>query len=122
VYALASGRPPEPLGVACYDTSLYFDDLHLADDAAAAALIASEAREGHERGHRAFKIKVGRGARHMPPEEGTRRDIAVVRAVRDAVGPDAALMIDANNGYTLNIAKRVLDATADCRVLWLEEA
>ena len=39
-----------------YETSLYFDDLHLASDAAAAQLIASEARDGYERGQRAFKI------------------------------------------------------------------
>lgn len=126
VYALAAamaGRPP-PGGcrVPCYDTSLYFDDLHLASDRDAAALIAAEAQEGYERGHRAFKIKVGRGARHMPLEEGTRRDIAVVRAVREIVGPDATIMLDANNGYTLNLAKRVLEATGDCRVSWIEEA
>ena len=76
---------PATLRVPCYDTSLYFDDLHLADEAEAAALIAAEAREGYERGHRAFKIKVGRGARHLPLEEGTRRDIAVIRAVREAL-------------------------------------
>jgi L-alanine-DL-glutamate epimerase-like enolase superfamily enzyme len=111
-----------PLQAPCYDTSLYFDDLHLADERAAAALIAAEAREGYARGHRAFKIKVGRGARHMPPEEGTRRDIAVVHAVREAIGPDAPLMLDANNGYTLNLAKRVLEATATCGIFWLEEA
>jgi L-alanine-DL-glutamate epimerase-like enolase superfamily enzyme len=31
-------------------------------------------------------------------------------------------MLDANNGYTLNLAKHVLEATAECRVHWLEEA
>ena len=40
------------LYVACYDTSLYMDDLHLADDDAAAELIAREALEGAARGHR----------------------------------------------------------------------
>jgi L-alanine-DL-glutamate epimerase-like enolase superfamily enzyme len=123
VYALAAGRAIEaPYSVPCYDTSLYFDDLHLASEVEAAQLIAAEAREGHERGHRAFKIKVGRGARHLPLEEGTSRDIAIVRAVRQAVGPDLPLMLDANNGYNLNLAKRVLLETADCNIFWLEEA
>jgi L-alanine-DL-glutamate epimerase-like enolase superfamily enzyme len=124
--AMLAGRAaadlPTPFRAPCYDTSLYFDDLHLTDDAAAAALIAAEARQGYERGHRAFKIKVGRGAMHMPLEAGTRRDIAVVRAVRQAVGPAARLMLDANNGYNLNLARRVLAETADCDVFWLEEA
>ena len=86
------------------------------------ALIAAEAREGYERGHRAFKIKVGRGGLQMPLEAGTRRDIAVVRAVREAVGPEPPIMLDANNGYNFNLARHVLAETADCRVFWLEEA
>ena len=126
VYALAAratGRPvpAEPPRVRCYDTSLYNDDLHLTSPEAAAALIAAEAREGYARGHRNAKIKVGRGARFLPLEEGTRRDIAVIRAVREAMGADGAILIDANNGYNLNLAKRVLAETADCRVFWLEE-
>ena len=126
VYALAAslaGRtPPASLAAPCYDTSLYIDDLHLASTEAAAELIAGEARAGYDKGHRAFKLKIGRGARHLPLAEGTARDIAVIRAVRDAVGPDATLMLDANNGYNLNLAKQVLEATADCRIFWLEEA
>ena len=111
----------DPLCVPCYDTSLYIDDLHLNDHDEAAALIASEAAEGLARGHRAFKIKVGRGAMHMDGDAGTRRDIAVIRAVRKTVGPDAQLMIDANNGYNLNLTKRILAETADADVYWIEE-
>ena len=126
VYALAAeaaGLPvPASLRVPCYDTSLYLDDLHLASDDEAAALLASEAMDGYAMGHRAFKIKVGRGARWMPPEAGMHRDIAVIRAVRDAVGPEAALLLDANNGCNLNLTKQVLAATADCRIHWMEEA
>ena len=126
VYALAAemvgALVPEALRVPCYDTSLYFDDLHLADDDAAAALLVAEAQEGLAAGHRAFKLKVGRGARWMPPEAGTRRDIAVIRAVRAAIGPDAPLLLDANNGWTLNGTKHVLAETADCGIYWMEEA
>ena len=115
-------RVGERLRVPCYDTTLLIDDLHLDSNEAGAALIAEEARYGYENDHRNFKIKVGRGARWMPLEKGTQRDILVVKAVRQAVGPEARIMIDANNGYNLNIAKRVLSETADCDVFWLEEA
>ncbi len=111
----------EPLLAPCYDTSLYIDDLHLPTEAEAAELIAAEAKDGYARGHRGFKIKVGRGARHMPTEEGALRDIAVIRAVRDVVGDEATIMLDANNGYTLNLTKRVLGETAGCRIHWMEE-
>ncbi len=119
---VAGKTAPDLLRVRCYDTSLYIDDLHVATDEAGAALIAAEASYGYEHGHRSFKIKVGRGARHMPLVEGNRRDVAVIRAVRDAVGAEATVLIDANNGYNLNIAKQILSETADCNVFWLEEA
>ncbi len=125
VYQLAARADfqlSEPLRVPCYDTSLYFDDLHLDSDQAGAALIAKEARFGYDHNHRNFKIKVGRGARYMPLEAGIKRDIAVIKAVRAAVGPDATLMIDANNGFNFNIARRVLAETADCNLFWIEEA
>jgi L-alanine-DL-glutamate epimerase-like enolase superfamily enzyme len=119
VHRFVSGS--DPLPVRSYDTSLYFDDLHLDSDDEAAALIAAEARQGWDRGHRAFKIKVGRGAMHMPLKEGTARDIAIIHAVRDAIGPDATVMIDANNGWNLNLTKQVLTETADANLYWIEE-
>jgi L-alanine-DL-glutamate epimerase-like enolase superfamily enzyme len=122
VYALLGGQEDgDGYRVPCYDTSLYMDDLDVADDDAGAELIACEALEGAARGHRAFKIKVGRGAIHMPVEAGTHRDIRVIQAVRSAVGANAPIMIDANNGYNLNLVKRVLGETADAGVYWIEE-
>ncbi|MCU0520775.1 MAG: mandelate racemase [Anaerolineae bacterium] len=122
VYAcLGATDIAKPLRVPCYDTSLYIDDLHIADEIEAAEFIAGEAAEGLARGHTAFKIKVGRGAMHMPVEDGIRRDIAVIRAVRRSAGTEAPLMIDANNGYNLNLTRRVLAETADVGVYWMEE-
>ena len=120
--AAVNGKSPDNSRlIPCYDTSLYIDDLHLPTDEAAAALIAAEAADGFKRGHRSFKIKVGRGARHMPLEAGTERDIAIIHAVRETVGTEATIMLDANNGYNLNLTKRVLAETAGCRIHWMEE-
>ncbi len=121
VYAILSDKNGN-FKAPCYDTSLYIDDLHIDDNAEAASLIASEALEGKARGHKAYKIKVGRGAMHLPLEKGTQRDIDVICAVRDAVGEDATILIDANNGYNLNITKQVLAGTAEANVYWVEEA
>jgi L-rhamnonate dehydratase len=119
------GSASGPFSVPCYDTSLYFDDLlddaPIRDHAEGAAVVAREARSGYERGHRAFKVKVGRGARWMATDAGLDRDVAVVGAVRDAIGPNCDLFADANNGYTLNLAKAFLERTASYRVGWLEE-
>lgn len=113
---------PEQVSVPCYDTSLYIDDLHLSDDDEAVELLKSEAAFGKDQGHTNFKIKVGRGGRHMPLEAGTVRDIKVIKGVREVAGPDGRIMIDANNGWNLNLAKRILSETADARVHWIEEA
>ncbi|TVY11222.1 mandelate racemase [Paenibacillus cremeus] len=123
VYELLTGKKwTTPLQVPCYDTSLYFDDLHLDYEADAVALLQEEAMQGYNEGFRGFKIKVGRGAMHMDLMEGTRRDIAIVNGIREAVGPECNLSIDANNGYNLNLAKHVLKETAHSKLLWLEEA
>ena len=53
------------------------------------ALVA-KARAAVAEGYRKVKIKIAPG-----------HDVAWVRAVRDALGPDAPLMADANNAYTL---------------------
>ncbi len=105
-----------------YDTSLYFDDLHLADDKAAVELMQDEVREGWERGHRSFKVKVGRGARFMPLQAGMKRDIAIVNGLREVTGPASYLMADANNGFNLNLTKEFLSATREANLFWLEEA
>ncbi|MDQ2786612.1 MAG: mandelate racemase, partial [Chloroflexota bacterium] len=61
------------------------------------------------------------GARYLPLDHGTRRDIAVVKAVREAVGVGAPIMLDANNGYNLNLTKHVLAETTDDGIFWMEE-
>ncbi|WP_284639442.1 enolase C-terminal domain-like protein [Paenibacillus silviterrae] len=123
VYKLLSKQEiASPLRVPCYDTSLYFDDLHLSSEADAVRLLQEEAMQGYHEGFRGFKIKVGRGAMHMELMEGTKRDIAIVNGIREAVGPECNLSIDANNGYNVNLAKLVLRETAHSKLLWLEEA
>jgi L-alanine-DL-glutamate epimerase-like enolase superfamily enzyme len=68
VYALVAGedgasRAGRRLTVPCYDTTLYFDDLDVGSDEEAAALMGAEARQGWERGHRAFKTGPARPGR-----------------------------------------------------------
>ena len=62
--------------------------------------MARLAREYVKRGFRILKIKTG-----INPDE----DIEAVRMIREAVGPDIRLRIDANQGYDLCTACRVLE-------------
>ncbi|WP_308637119.1 enolase C-terminal domain-like protein [Paenibacillus silvisoli] len=123
VYQLiADTHRTSPLVVPCYDTSLYFDDLHLQQERDAVVLMKEEAAQGFSKGHRNFKIKVGRGGRHMPLWEGTKRDIAIIHGVAEVAGPEGRIMIDANNAYNLNLTKEVLAASSDVNLYWIEEA
>ena len=106
--------------VEVYDGSVYIDDLE-ANDAEAVEIFQDEVATGHHYGYRNFKIKIGRGARWMPIMEGLERDVLVIHTIRDAAGPEAKILIDANDGGTPNIAKETLDRCADVGVFWYEE-
>jgi L-alanine-DL-glutamate epimerase-like enolase superfamily enzyme len=69
--------------------------------------------EVRERGFRATKIRVGRGA----PDESAAR----VSAVREAVGPDVQIMVDANQAWTTDEAIAHAKAMEPYDVAWLEE-
>ncbi len=140
----AVGRPVADLlgrrvrdSVPVYDSSLYMEDLLTTpqrEDLAylnglppedPSEMVARKAswllrRPG---GIRIFKIKVGRVRWMKSFEAALERDIAVVRAVRQAVGDGATLLVDGNNGYCsrpLAAADFAL-ATAGEDVLAMEE-
>jgi o-succinylbenzoate synthase len=54
------------------------------------AALAERARQALADGYRKIKLKIGPG-----------EDVPYVAAVRDALGPEAPLMVDANNAYSL---------------------
>jgi len=105
--------------VELYDGSIYIDDLGKTDPEAV-EIFKEEVATGHAFGYGNFKIKIGRGARWMGVQEGTDRDVLVIETVRESA-PDAKIMIDANNGTTLNIALQILERTKDVGIFWFEE-
>lgn len=77
----------------------------------------AELRGYLDAGFRAVKIRVG---------HGPARDIPKVFAAREALGPDAALMVDAVQGHnprawTSAEALEVVTRIEDCRLKWFEE-
>ncbi|HIA49973.1 MAG TPA: hypothetical protein EYN90_05250 [Acidobacteria bacterium] len=117
-WRLLGGYGPEWVPV--YDGSIYFSDLQPEYAERGISRILEEVDHSLERGHRAFKIKVGRGFKWMEPEVGLARDIEVVRAIRAHVDPDVKLMVDSNNGYDLDTTKRFLEE-ADVEFFFVEE-
>ncbi|MEX2111535.1 MAG: enolase C-terminal domain-like protein [Pirellulales bacterium] len=68
---------------------------------------AARAKELIALGFTTIKVKVGRD-----PAD----DIARVRAVRSAIGPDIALTVDANCGWSADVAIYCINELADCKL------
>jgi mandelate racemase len=74
---------------------------------------AKSAEDWARRGFRGVKAKIGY---HTAAE-----DVEVVRAIRSAVGPDVAIMVDYNQSLTPAEAIERLRAVDDLGLAWIEE-
>jgi len=94
--------------------------------------LADEMRAYCRHGFRAVKLKVGRNSgiegsplRAMADrgvcEVSLAEDLARVRAVREAIGPDVRLMVDANGAWDVPTAVRMGRALEELDVYWFEE-
>lgn len=91
--------------IKCYSGGI---DLHLETDD-----LLEKARSNLEEGFRAIKMKVGR------PD--LKEDMKRVGALRDYVGPDVVLMVDANMRWSVEKALKASQALKDYDLFWLEE-
>jgi L-alanine-DL-glutamate epimerase-like enolase superfamily enzyme len=119
VWALIGDAGKERIPV--YDSTVYFSDV--LDKERGVKAISEECAEAIHSGYRGVKIKLGRGDKWMPREEGDRRDIEVVMAARTAVGSDALLMADPNYGYRgqYEAAVNLMRETRSAKLYWIEE-
>ncbi len=94
--------------------------------------LADELHGYVRRGFRAVKMKVGRNPEvALNPLRSAfddafchvtvRADLERVQAVRDRIGPDIGLMVDANSGWNANVALRAMPLLEEADVAWLEE-
>jgi L-alanine-DL-glutamate epimerase-like enolase superfamily enzyme len=77
------------------------------------AQLVDEAQGARAQGFRGAKIKVGRPV--------IAEDVARLAKVREAVGDDFAVMVDANQAFTVAEARRRAHAYAPLMLAWLEE-
>lgn len=106
LYKLLGGQHRERLDA--YASSLRFR---------AFDVVAAQAKEWKSRGFRAMKIKIGRDPTRTEP------DLELVRTIRNAVGDDVTLMVDANCAYGDDVATALSIGRKleDLGVYWFEE-
>ena len=80
---------------------------------------AQRAREVVAQGYTATKWFF----RHDPTEgqEGMRKNLALIQAVREAVGPDVEIMFDAWSSWNVPYTQRMAELAAEYRPWWFEE-
>ena len=105
VCALLGGKVRDKIAV--YATGLYYTEGEFPD------LLLDEARGYVAAGFKGMKTKVG--------GLSIAEDVVRVRALRDAIGPDIHLMVDANEAYNSTTAIRIGQKLAELDLVWFEE-
>jgi L-alanine-DL-glutamate epimerase-like enolase superfamily enzyme len=111
VYNLLGGRTRERIRV--YASRLYANEN--------LDRLASETRSFVEHGFTALKQRFGYGPRDGVP--GMRKNLALVKTVRDAAGPDIEIAADCYMGWDVPYAIRMIHMIEDagCELAWVEE-
>lgn len=107
--------------VPVYDGSIYFADLLPQYQNNWRERFREEIDMGMDIGHRAFKVKIGRGFKWMPWENGYIRDKEILKEIRQHTGPKIQIGVDSNNGYSLEKAKQLLLDLPDFNFAFMEE-
>src|SRR4051794_470465 len=108
VYRLLGGRTKSQIPV--YASRLYSSPL---------GQLAAEANRYKREGYKAMKLRFGWGP--VDGAAGMRKNVDLVRTVRETVGDDIDVMADAYMGWTLDYAKRMLPLLDPFNLRWLEE-
>jgi L-rhamnonate dehydratase len=108
VYRLLGGRTKSRIPV--YASRLYSSPLDQ---------LAAEAKRYKQEGYKAMKLRFGWGP--IDGAAGMRKNVDLVRTVRETVGDDIDVMADAYMGWTLDYAKRMLPLLEPFNLRWLEE-
>lgn len=95
--------------VACYASGGYYAKVG-EDDAQG---LAREIKDYADKGFKAVKIKVGRLS--------VREDIRRVERIRNLIGDDVELMVDANEAWNLNEALAFCEGVKEYGLVWVEE-
>ena len=105
IYHLLGGKIRDSIPV--YATGLYYTQGEFP------SRLIEEARGYVESGFIGMKTKIG----GLSIDEDVKR----VKAIRDAIGPDVKLMVDANQAYNASSAIRIGQKLSDLDLVWFEE-
>lgn len=109
-----------PLRTDCYSGMIYFDDLEPQDNPVGNKKVLDNCKWDIDYGYRQLKVKIGRGNRWMKKQEGLKRDIEVTLAIAEAF-PEIDILVDGNDGFTVDESIQYLEGLGDLDLFWFEE-
>jgi L-alanine-DL-glutamate epimerase-like enolase superfamily enzyme len=111
-----------PGSVPIYSGMIYIDELPYKEVKGGIEVIMQNCAWDYDHGYRQLKIKIGRGKKWYPPNEGMEMDIKVVKMVYDEYGSKGVdILVDSNNGYTLQDTMTFLAGIKGIPLYWVEE-
>lgn len=111
---------PASKKIICYSGMLYCEDLEFSTKEEGIAKLLADCSQDYSLGYRHFKLKLGRGAKWMPHDEGLQRDIDITLAIHQRF-PDVTLLVDPNDAYSVEDCITYLEGIKDVELYWLEE-
>lgn len=113
-------NPKSVLHAPVYDGAIYMNDIIPENSPFGPERVIQECIDDVNLGHTILKVKIGRSHQWMEHDEGLARDIEIVREIHETL-PGTAIMVDANDGYTLEDSIAFLEGIGDTELYWFEE-
>lgn len=111
---------PASTSIICYSGMIYLEDLEEENREEGIARLLADCEQDYDLGYRHFKLKLGRGAKWMPHDEGLKRDIDITLAIHRRF-PDVTILVDPNDSYSVEDCITYLDGVKEVDIYWLEE-
>ena len=104
-----------------YSGMIYLDELEPANNPAGLEKVLKNCQWDYDYGYRQLKVKIGRSFKWYPHDKGLQTDIEIVNRIHAAFGKDTGILVDANNGYSLEDSKEFLGGLKQVPLVWFEE-
>lgn len=120
VFELLGADGPQATDV--YSGMIYFDELDAEGVPAGLDRVMKNCQWDYDYGYRQLKVKIGRSGKWYPHDEGLKTDIKVVKMIHEEFGEKGvAILVDANDMYSLRDTIDFLKGVKGVPLFWIEE-
>lgn len=120
VYQLLGAKGPKENLL--YSGMIYFDELEPKDNPAGLDKVIENCAWDLDHGYRQLKVKIGRGGKWYPHDEGLATDIEIVNRIHETFKDRGVeILVDANDAYSVEDAIAFLEGIEGVPLFWFEE-